>query len=91
VDAVTDGHTVGVAGVLDLDHLSLSRQIRAVEPLRDHAIQTRTLERVNPLRALLGILGGASDMAPLFLVDRVDQCVPANPKRFFQQGRVAGG
>ncbi len=91
MDPVADGHAVGVAGVLDLDHLPLARQVRPVEPLGDHPVQAGALERVQPLRALLGVLGGAGDVAPLLLVHRIGQRFAPDPERLLQQRRVAGG
>ena len=41
---------VGGARVLDLDHRALAWLIRAVERLRDHAIETGALESCQPLR-----------------------------------------
>ena len=77
--------------MLDLHHLPLTGQVRPVQPLGDHPVQSRTLERVQPLRALRGVLGGARDVAPLFFIDRVGQRDATHPERLTHQRRVPGG
>jgi len=85
VDAVSDGHAVSVAMMLDLNHLPFPREIRPLKSFGDHPIQTGTLELPQPLCPESGILGGAGDVAPVPLVDRVDQRFPTHPERFVHQ------
>ena len=40
---------VGGALMLDLEHRSLARLVWGIEPLRDHAVQPRTFESVEPV------------------------------------------
>ena len=91
MDAVSDRDTVGVAGVFDLDHLPLARHIGSVEPLGDHAVEARALERAEPLRAQLGILGRPGDMTPLLLGHRIRQRLPPDPERLAHQRHGTGG
>ena len=56
----------------------------AVEALGDHAVEARALERVQPLRAQLGVLGGAGDMAPLLFVHRLRQRLSTDAERLLQ-------
>ena len=55
--------TVGGALVLDLDHGAAAGLVRAVEPLRDHAVQPGALEAVEPVpsRRRGRVVAGVSD------------------------------
>src|SRR6478735_11285657 len=48
---------VGGALVLDLEHRPLARQVRALEPFRDDAVEARALEAVEPVRRQRAIPG----------------------------------
>ena len=52
VPAEAGDHAIRRARVLHLDHRALAGLIGAVRGLRDHAIEARALERVEPLAAV---------------------------------------
>ena len=57
VPAKTGDHAVGGARVLDLEHRALAGLIRRVLRLRDHAVEARALEALQPLGRDLAIAG----------------------------------